>query len=140
SGQTATLGKFPVTLQIKDKENNRSAATFNVTVIPWEEIRINAGGGAIITGDKYWMADNFYSGGISFIPSGPLVLPEDQLGDEALYESERISAGVAGFSYQIPVLENGYFTVELYMRTTPDPAGVDKNPGSGFFYIVIENG
>lgn len=140
TGQIAAVGKFPVTLKIKDRDGNRSIAIFTISVGSWKELRINAGGGAIMTGDKQWMADNFFNGGVSFNPAGPILLPDDQLSNEELYETERISAGSSGFNYQIPVLENGFFTVEVYFRTTPYPAGLDLvYPGLGLFELKIEN-
>src|SRR5690606_8329841 len=126
SGEVGIIDETPVTVSIRDKSGNISSATFNITVSTWEELRINEGGKSMVIGNEQWIADDYYSGGRSSTRSGSISLPEDLLNHEPLFKTERNSGGTNNFSYQIPVLENGYFTVAVYFRTSPYP--LDQNP------------
>src|SRR5690606_28284910 len=52
SGQVGIINKTPVTVKIRDKSGNISTATFNITASTWEELRINAGGKAMVIGNE----------------------------------------------------------------------------------------
>jgi len=71
-----------------------------------EVIRINSGGGDIGFEGENWQADQFYTGGDDYARNVPIANTENDL----LYQSERNG----NVTYDIPVSEEGLYTVELH--------------------------
>lgn len=76
-------------------------------------LRINAGGPAVTANGVQWRADQFFTGGKSFVNSS--VGDIAGTSDDVLYTSERsATSNLGSFSYAIPVPAAGTYLVKLY--------------------------
>jgi uncharacterized delta-60 repeat protein len=128
SGSFPSAGSYEVVLQVTDQQGLSSYASFTVTVHPLTEVaRINSGGGAIHFGEEQWQADQYYTGGQTYTRTASITNTENDL----LYQSERNG----DFTYDIPVPEEGYYTVELHFAEIHW-----QRSGARLLNFILENG
>ena len=160
TGNTGTLGfvDFEVTLTDSDEEGglNYLAAVVNVgdgftgplsdvvvlnydpDAVPLSVVRINAGGPAVSAGGVSWSADQYSTGGGTNIYNGDIA----GTSMDVLYQTERFDKDMLGFSYQIPVPQDGTYGVTLHFAEIFFGAPGGGNPGTGkrVFTMDIEDG
>ncbi|NDK55802.1 malectin domain-containing carbohydrate-binding protein [Pontibacter fetidus] len=111
-------GSYSFSLAVTDDKGLASAADQVIVTVnpaptkPTAIVRINAGGSQVSNSIGTFAADNYFSPAPGFTYSSDA--PIAGTTDDAMYQTERISASDNGsFSYSIPV-ENGQYTVKLH--------------------------
>lgn len=104
-------------------------------------LRINAGGPAVTAGGVQWRADQFFTGGKSYVNSSV----GDVAGttDDVLYTSERsATSNLGSFGYAIPVTAAGTYLVKLYFAEIwfGAPGGGPGGTGKRVFSANLEGG
>ncbi|GEO22413.1 hypothetical protein CQA01_29470 [Cyclobacterium qasimii] len=116
----------------KTKDNGKISGIvmYKSSSIPYSGFikRINSGGGALQLGEETWQADEYYSGGRTYLNDSKEITNSD---NDELFYTERYGE----FSYDIPVPTADIYTVELHFAEIHW-----GNEGNRIFNVEVENG
>ncbi len=126
-------GNYNITITVTDSENGTDYEMFTLIVNDSDNYIsniINSGGSSIIYGSMFLQEDKYFIGGSAHDYGNNFV--ENSEHDE-LYQSIRYG----DFSYDIPVPQNGTYTMRMYFAELSLKGG---EHGKRVFNIEIENG
>jgi hypothetical protein len=129
------VGKYSITVTVTDAKNGSNSDVFKVIIknntnSKHSEI-INSGGTSLAIGSMFAREDRYFNGGQT--ANRPPSYSIDGTDEDPLYRSVRYG----DFSYEIPVPENGPYTVRLYFA---ELTFLDGQFGKRVFNVDIENG
>ncbi len=128
--------------QLSATDDEGAIATDQVTITVVGEpatLFINSGGPAFTFDNTEWIADDFFSSGITF----EQIIPIANTDNDQLYQSERFKIGNNSLIYEIPVQFEGEYNVDLHFAELffgLPGGGSSGGVGSRIFNVDIENG
>ncbi len=129
-------GNYNLTVSVTDNQGNTDNEVVSIVIVPGGPpssfaLRINSGGGAYTFGGNEWLADQYFTGGKKYVTGIPIA----NTSNDQLYQSERYG----NLSYQIPVPEQGNYTVILHFAEIWHGVSNTKGVGARIFNVKIEN-
>jgi hypothetical protein len=121
-------GDYSVTVRLTDQGGLFDEEIFTITITDFSSLlRINSGGPSFIFGGEDWIADQYFTGGMTFSTNSAIA---GTTNDE-LYQTERY-ADVGSMSYEVP-LSSGNYQVRLHFAEI-----FHTSAGSRIFDVDIE--
>ena len=106
---TAPNGDYEVTVTLTDQDGLFAQEVFTITISDLSSLqRINSGGPAFTFGNEDWIADQYFTGGLTFSTTSAIAGTNNDL----LYQTERYT-DTGGMSYEVP-LPAGDYQVRLH--------------------------
>ena len=126
----AAIGDYNVTARVSDQSGLFDEETFIITVTDFNSLlRINSGGPNFTFNNEDWMADQYFTGGLTFSTESAIA----GTSNDQLYQTERY-ADTGIMSYAIP-LSDGDYQVRLHFAEI-----FHNKAGARVFDVDIESG
>ena len=126
---TASEGDYSVTVRVEDQTGLFDEEVFTITITNFANLlRINSGGPSYTFGSEDWIADQYFTGGLTFSTISPI----SGTTNEVLYQTERYEDAVP-LSYEIP-LPPGDYQVRLHFAEI-----YHTTAGARIFDVNLEN-
>ena len=127
---TAPIGDYVVTARLTDQDGLFSEQVFTISLTDLSSLqRINSGGPSFTFGNEDWIADQHFTGGLTFSTTSAIAGTTN----DALYQTERY-ADAGSMSYEVP-LPAGDYQVRLHFAEI-----FYTSAGSRTFDVGIEGG